>query len=219
MYRRFCLYLLLFILMPILLSIILHMTISIWFPYIAGTESDWVGFWGSYLGAGLTCFISFIVLWNTIESNKQINNAKRQDDYYFQFRRDLSSRLSRLNPVRFVGLIFDEEDSPSGAVSRLEDYTRIILEDVNSFVILYDEDCDGFIESYKQVVETFVAKIREFIILYKHIERDPDNVVNRQITIQALNTKREELSELQQPLEDLWRQAKNLIRELKPKML
>lgn len=219
MNRRYWLYILLFILMPVLLSLALHLTISSWFPPIAGTESDWVGFWGNYLGAGLTGFISFVVLWKTIDSNILINNTKRLDDYYYQFRRDLSTRLSRLNPVRFVGLIFDEEDSPSEAVVRLEDYNRVILEDVNSFVILYDEDCDEFIESYKQVVDIFVAKIREFIVLYKRIERDPNNSVKKQETLRELNAKRKELSELQQPIESLWLQAKNLIRELKPKKL
>jgi len=63
-------------------------------------------------------------------------------------------------------------------------------------VILYDEDCDEFIESYKQVVDIFVAKIREFIVLYKRIERDPNNSVKKQETLRELNAKRKELSEL-----------------------
>jgi hypothetical protein len=155
----------------------------------------------------------------TLESNNRINNTKRLDDYYYQFRRDLSTRLCRLNPIRFVGLIFDDEDSPSEAVARLEDYNRMILEDVNSFIVLYDEDCDKFIESYKNVVDTFVDRIREFIILYKHIERDPNNSVKRRETLLELHEKRQKLSELQQPIENLWNEAKSLIREMKPRKL
>ena len=216
---RYILFILLFFLLPVLLSLVLHLNISSWFPPIAGNEGDWVGFWGNYLGAGITGFISFVVLWMTIESNNRINNTKRLDDYYYQFRRDLSTRLSRLNPIRFVGLIFDDEDSPSEAVARLEEYNRMILEDVNSFIVLYDEDCDEFIESYKNVVDTFVERIREFIILYKHIERDPNNTIKRRDTLLELNEKRQKLSELQQPIETLWNDAKALIREMKPRKL
>ena len=216
---RYILFILLFFLLPVLLSLVLHLNISSWFPPIAGNEGDWVGFWGNYLGAGVTGLISFVVLWTTIKSNNRINNTKRLDDYYYRFRSDLSSRLSRLNPIRYVGLIFDDEDSPSEAVARLEEYNRMILEDVNSFIVLYDEDCDEFIESYKNVVDTFVERIREFIILYKHIERDPNNTIKRRDTLLELNEKRQKLSELQQPIETLWNDAKALIREMKPRKL
>ena len=219
MKTRYFLFVLLFLLLPALLSLVLHLNISSWFPPIAGDEGDWVSFWGNYLGAGITGLISFVVLWMTLESNNRINNTKRLDDYYYQFRRDLSTRLCRLNPISFVGLIFDDEDSPSEAVARLEDYNRMILEDVNSFIVLYDEDCDKFIESYKNVVDTFVDRIREFIILYKHIERDPNNSVKRRETLLELHEKRQKLSELQQPIENLWNEAKSLIREMKPRKL
>lgn len=63
------------ILLPVILAPILHIShIESYFNY-GGKESDWITFWGNYLGAVITGLISFVILWYTIKTNKEENQA------------------------------------------------------------------------------------------------------------------------------------------------
>lgn len=63
------------ILLPVILAPIFHIShIDFYFNY-GGKESDWITFWGNYLGAVITGIISFVILWYTIKTNKEENQA------------------------------------------------------------------------------------------------------------------------------------------------
>jgi len=63
------------ILLPVIIAPILHLShVDAYFDY-GGKESDWITFWGNYLGAVITGLISFVILWYTIKTNKEENQA------------------------------------------------------------------------------------------------------------------------------------------------
>lgn len=71
MKKEYLLFLVL-LLPPVILAYMLHSPI-IGGCEVAGTESDWVGFWGNYSGGILSGLVSFYILSKTLEHNHDEN--------------------------------------------------------------------------------------------------------------------------------------------------
>lgn len=212
-------YIVICIFIPFVLVSIMDLNDSIRiFSFQTGSNGDWIGFWGSYLGAFVSGIVVMFVLVATINSNNHINNNKRLDDYNSQILRYISTRLSYLNPARIIRLIYDEGVLSTDKVSQLEEYNRRIEDEANTFDFLYEDDYGEFAKSYMSVVNVFVSKIHEFIILYKRMDREVNNSTNKQETLSIIHDKLSELSELQQQYVALREKGKKLIKDLKPKI-
>ena len=247
------------ILLPVILAPILHLShIDSYFNY-GGKESDWITFWGNYLGSVITGLISFVILWYTIKTNKEDNQAiikanqtentriinanqaenlrliaanqaentrliaenkaseeqRKKQEYYLRFRSEVSVRLSKIDLSKYVGVIFDEKSPTVEAVDRLESFHRQILEDVNSFRILYEGEMDGFITEYDKAVDIIISKIHIFLILFKDrdsVKSDSQKVIDVNAKIRNEISK---LSDLKDVINNLWSNAKAEIDKLR----
>ncbi|WP_294743617.1 hypothetical protein [uncultured Prevotella sp.] len=235
------------ILLPVILAPVLHLShVDAYFDY-GGKESDWITFWGNYLGAVITGLISFVILWYTIKSNKDENQAiinsnqkentriiqenqaentrileanadleetKRKQEYYLRFRSEVSVRLSKMDLANFIGVYVDFSTPYREAKARLESFHGQLTEDLNSFIILYDGDCNELIQEYRKTVDIITEKIRDFLLLFKDMNDSSDQQVklDKQIEIKKETAK---LKDLKPVINDLWSNAKLEIDKLK----
>ena len=76
---------------PIIINFILS-----WpsFTRVVGTDSDWLSFWGGYLGAILSTMVAFYVLHRQISQNQEQNEENRRlNEGENRFNRDLQVRI------------------------------------------------------------------------------------------------------------------------------
>ena len=257
------------VLLPVILAPILHMShVDSYFNY-GGKESDWISFWGNYLGAVITGLISFVILWYTIKTNKEENQSiiaanqmentrilqanvaentrilgenkdentriieankaentrimvanadletnRRKQEYYLRFRTEVSVRLSKMDLSKFIGVSVDFDTPYREAKFRLESFHGQLTEDFNSFLILYDGDCNDFIDEYRKVVDVITDKIQDFLRMFKEMNSTGDT----QLRYDKQKEIREEVSKLKdlKPIvNDLWSKAKVEIDKLK----
>ena len=235
------------ILIPVILAPILYIPhVDSYFNY-GGEESDWITFWGNYLGAVITGIISFVILWYTIKTNKEENQAiikankaentriidankaensrildanaaldetRRKNDYYLCFRSEVSIRLSKMDLAKFIGVSVDFDTPYREAKFRLESFHGQLTEDFNSFLILYDGDCDVLIDEYRKTVDIITERIQNFLRLFKEMNSTDNQMVKldkqKEIRGEIYN-----LKDLKQAINDLWSCAKAEIDKLK----
>lgn len=246
------------VLLPVILAPILHMShVDSYFNY-GGKESDWISFWGNYLGAVITGLISFVILWYTIKTNKEENQSiiaanqmentrilqanvaentriveankaentrimvananleatKRKQEYYLRFRTEVSVRLSKMDLAKFIGVSVDFDTPYREAKFRLESFHGQLTEDFNSFLILYDGDCNDFIDEYRKAVDVLTNKIQDFLCMFKEMNSTGDT----QLRYDKQKEIREEVSKLKDlkpVVTELWSKAKVEIDKVK----
>ena len=45
-------------------------------------DNDWIGFWGSYIGTIMGSSVTLLVLWSTLEDNRQAREREEKVHYY-----------------------------------------------------------------------------------------------------------------------------------------
>ena len=105
-----------------------------------------------------------------MNANRELEEYKRKQDNYFRFRNEVSTRLANIDLSKYVGVVFDEHTVSSEAIRRLEAFHQQLIQDYNSFVVLYDGECKAFLEEYKNAVDVLTGKVHDFIILFKNRE-------------------------------------------------
>ena len=257
------------ILLPVILAPILHMShVDSYFNY-GGKESDWISFWGNYLGAVITGIVSFVILWYTIKTNKEENQAiisanqmentrilqanvaentriieanqaentriietnkeentrmmdangdfeaiRRKQEYYLRFRTEVSIRLSKMDLAKFIGVSVDYDTPYREAKFQLESFHGQLTEDFNSFLILYDGDCNDFIDEYRKVVDVITDKIANFLRMFKEMNSTGDSQV-RYDKQKEIREEVNKLKDLKPVINALWSKAKVEIDKLK----
>lgn len=257
------------ILLPVILAPILHMShVDSYFNY-GGKESDWISFWGNYLGAVITGIVSFVILWYTIKTNKEENQAiisanqmentrilqanvaentriieanqaentriietnkeentrmmdangdfeaiRRKQEYYLRFRTEVSIRLSKMDLAKFIGVSVDFDTPYREAKFQLESFHGQLTEDFNSFLILYDGDCNDFIDEYRKVVDVITDKIANFLRMFKEMNSTGDSQV-RYDKQKEIREEVNKLKDLKPVINALWSKAKVEIDKLK----
>lgn len=230
-----------------ILAPILHIPhVDSYFNY-GGKESDWITFWGNYLGAVITGIISFVILWYTIKTNKEENQAiikanqaentriidanqaensrileanaaldetRRKNDYYLRFRSEVSFRLSKMDLAKFIGVSVDFDTPYREAKFRLESFHGQLTEDFNSFLILYDGDCNDLIDEYRKVVDIITGRIQDFLRLFKEMN-STDNQMEKLDKQKEIRGEINKLKDLKPVINDLWKCAKAEIDKLK----
>lgn len=236
-----------FILLPVILAPILHIPhVDSYFNY-GGKESDWITFWGNYLGAVITGIVSFVILWYTIKTNKEENQdiikanqaentriidanqaensrileantaldeTRRKNDYYLRFRSEVSFRLSKMDLAKFIGVSVDFDTPYREAKFRLESFHGQLTEDFNSFLILYDGDCNDLIDEYRKVVDIITGRIQDFLRLFKEMN-STDNQMEKLDKQKEIRGEINKLKDLKPVINDLWKCAKAEIDKLK----
>lgn len=230
------------ILLPVILAPILHIPhIDCYFNY-GGKESDWITFWGNYLGSVITGIISFVILWYTIKTNKEENQAiisagqtentrilranaslediKQKQEYIIRFSNDVAKRLSKFDLSKFGGVFIEFDSSSNDSKKRLESYHSQLIEDLNSFKILYnDERHNDFLKVYDTTIEIITNRIQDFIMLYNDHEKaiSAGNLELVNDIKEKLKEKTNKLAEIKSDINNLWSKAIEEIDKLKIK--
>ena len=68
------------------LPILINFILGIYTPYdlyVVGEAENWLGFYGSYIGAIIASGVAYVILWHTIEDNKKsaIRELKKEELY------------------------------------------------------------------------------------------------------------------------------------------
>lgn len=224
MKKEYLLFLVL-LLSPVILAYILHFPI-IGGCEIAGTESDWVGFWGNYSGGILSGLISFYILSktlkhnhnenrNTQKHNSDENRKQREYAFYEQLRHDIAERYSHLNLLHYVGTIIPPQQQLNACyeIDKLERWHENILNDLNSFIILYDGKVDSIIEEYESVVEAFSDKITQLIMLYRKY-LNAQNDTEKQKCYDEIKGLINNLEDLKKSMKSLWEHTQDELNRL-----
>ena len=195
---------------PVVLNFVIVASSAGW--DVAGNETSWVSFWGSYAGGCVTSVISYIILRRTIEYYKSENLSRIRESHKERFRLDVASRLAGLNTKRFMLLYIRlAQGESSSSICQILDATSIEIENnLSSFKILYMGSYDNFIEEY----ERMAYKIQRAINNTANDIRDiPNNDISSSRRNMVMNSKRyfEYLEALQNEVDAFWKKASEMI--------
>lgn len=149
-----------------------------------------------------------------LDANAALDETRRKNDYYLRFRSEVSIRLSKMDLAKFIGVSVDFDTPYREAKFRLESFHGQLTEDFNSFLILYDGDCDVLIDEYRKTVDIITERIQNFLRLFKEMNSTDNQMVKldkqKEIRGEIYN-----LKDLKQAINDLWSCAKAEIDKLK----
>lgn len=116
--------------------------------------------------------------------------------------------------VKFIGLSVDFDTPYREAKFRLESFHSQLTEDFNSFLILYDGDCNDFIDEYRTVVDVITNKIQVFLRMFKEMNSIGDTQL-RYDKQEEIRKEVSNLKDLKPVVNELWSKAKVEIDKLK----
>ena len=159
------------ILLPVVLAPVLHLShVDAYFDY-GGKESDWITFWGNYLGSVITGVISFIILWKTIQSNKEENKTIISANQ-IENTRTIKANEEENRKILEANALLEESKRKQEYYLRFRSEVSVRLSkiDLSKFMMLYVE-YDSSFQDMKLRLETFHAQLIEdynsFKFLYK----------------------------------------------------
>ncbi|MBQ9230711.1 MAG: hypothetical protein IJ190_05950 [Prevotella sp.] len=178
---------------------------------VAGTTDNWIAFWGSYAGGCVTALISFVILYRTIEYNKEEVTKRQQEAHKERLRTELSTRLARLNTKQFTVYYerLREGQDPAALCQMLEETRVQIVNDFSSFKILYTGIYDHFLSLYEAVIwrlENQLSWLSDELSQISH-EQSP----SRSYMVEKVKGNFDKLAAIQPQIEDFWKIASNMI--------
>lgn len=178
---------------------------------VAGTTDNWIGFWGSYAGGCVTALISFVILYRTIEYNKEETVKRQRESHKERLRTELSTRLARLNTKQFT--VYYERlrqgQDPAVLCQMLEETRVQIVNDFSSFKILYTGIYDYFLSLYEAVIwrlENQLSWLSDELSQISH-EQSP----SRSHMVEKVKGNFDKLAAIQPQIEDFWKIASQMI--------
>lgn len=193
------------LLIPIILSLLIHLPKL---GCVAGEESDWIGFWGSYFGA----LITLLTLYITIQSNKNESDRQRLIEYNKRYARDITNAVCSLSISRIVDCYKQDRQNQiieSVDTTRLESYKLEISNTYNTLVILYPEAEETFIKQYETSKDTFIAFIN--LLVKKQCLLEAQYNIHEIERIKAENTRyASDTKNLENTVQTLWEAAQTI---------
>ena len=178
---------------------------------VAGTPDNWIGFWGSYAGGCITAIISFVILYRTIEYYREEYSQRLAELNKDRLRTELSNRLALLDTKKFTLYYERLREGQDVAIlcKNIEDVRIQIVNDLNSFRILYAGVYDPFIMRYEALVvrlETCLSWLSDSLSQIPN-----DGTPARYSMIEKTKARFDRLSEVQPSIEDIWKLASEMI--------
>lgn len=180
------------VILPIAINFISWCTLPCEKDFVAGNEGDWIGFWGSYIGALLGAGVTFYVLW--CESKKNTLNIMIQDKekQIECLRGELSRSLSSLD-FCYLGSISLEGKQISKAVvseylMKLNDKHQNATSLYNSWNVSSSNGYSGYNDKYTECYKKYVNcidKLTRLLALYRSGELESEVFLNK---LQEFNT-------------------------------
>lgn len=139
-----------------------------WFPFV-GESTDWLSFWGCYLGGVSAALVGFVTLYRSAERQKIELQISYKQMELRTLRTSLSECVSAFNYSRLcaITLYINEPSKYDWFISDLEQYDAELARKVNSLGLLYvnrDNETatmSNFIEKYRGCFELFNDNITD----------------------------------------------------------
>lgn len=166
---------------PIIVNYIL--TREIVFNYdVAGTGVDWICFYGSFLGSGLSAFVAYYILLKTVENTNKENIKNQKKEEYDKLCDDLSARLAKIEVMEVYRVLY----YPAGfnikaEMDRLTDLLFAYKEMSNSSALRYglesDDDSLDFYNEYNKLIGEICTSCAQMIqMLSNYLPLDNDKL-------------------------------------------
>lgn len=171
----------LIIFIPLAINLIILRPVC--FPFV-GEATDWLSFWGCYLGGVSAALVGFVTLYRSAERQKIELQISYKQLELRTLRTSLSECVRAFNYSRLcaITLYINEPSKYDWFISDLEQYDDELARKVNSWGLLYvnrDNETaamSNFIEKYSECFELFnnnittlntqIAELRDTV--YKH---------------------------------------------------
>lgn len=135
---------------------------------VVGTATDWLSFWGSYLGCVLSVFASLIILYQTIKTTQQQYAIDLYHKELLYFHDDIKDRFSKYNiaeVIKFSEYISPQKEQIAEETVRLqylhEKYSSLFYSAQLLYMQLDNADNGAFLESYKYMISKSVELIND----------------------------------------------------------
>lgn len=154
------------VVLPIVINFIACIPSPFGTDVVAGDEGDWVGFFGTYVGALIGAAVTLFVLYREMKHNAlniMIQNQKNKID---ELKRVFMESLSSFD---FVYLGSEISLIPVDELPKISDYVlnklnekhRNATQIYNSWMILFQGQMSVYEKSYKECLEQYMSDINE----------------------------------------------------------
>ena len=109
-----------------------------YFPFV-GNATNWLAFWGSYLGGGLAALVGFVTLYYSAKrQNIQLQISNKQKELSV-LQDKLAEYVSAFNYSRLCSIVLYINDLSkyNGFISDMEQYNEELAANANAFGLLY----------------------------------------------------------------------------------
>jgi hypothetical protein len=162
---------------PICLNWIVSTTTP-WNISIAGDMSDWIGFYGSYIGGMLAAAISFFILIYSLKHNRNENIIDRKRQDIKELKQILSERYSKLSYTRIINIASNLNNNQSNdELLLLESYYEELDVYRHSFQIIYEDSKEGHVIDFVKRYNSCIISLRSDIqAISKLIRKLPERI-------------------------------------------
>lgn len=161
-------WLILLIVFVLLLPIMTNLIIGSKCPFeldVVGTGEDWIGFYGNYFGSLITGFISFFILYKTINSNKKDAdiNRKKQDIENLALHLSKTSAILNFERIGFNDLYVFNDELCNIEIDNLKKIKDEISRKNVEIHLLYNNARSEYIKMYFEIFDKCIDSINEKI--------------------------------------------------------
>lgn len=162
----------------LLAPIIINFIIGLSTPFsilVVGEAKDWIGFYGNFFSSIITAFISFFILYKTINANKRENDKNRKKQEIENLIKHLSEVSSFLNfeQIGFKEQFIFENDTCSTEINTLRklknDISRKKFEIDFLFANHDSENSNPYLKKFEKCIAEANEKIESLIESYQNI--------------------------------------------------
>lgn len=144
------------LIVPIILNIIIDSTNPLDSIRVVGTEVNWLGFYGSYIGALIGALITLYAMFRESKNNALNIMINNQENLIKDLREQLSARISTLtfSKIGNFALYTTKENLPvdksqiDSALKELNDYHTKATQEYNAWGTMYADDTRKIVKQF-----------------------------------------------------------------------
>lgn len=211
--------LLIFLVIAILFPILLNIIIGFEHPqniFVIGTPSDWLLFYGSYIGGVLTAIIGYIVMCRSENKNKiQIQITEKQKELN-NLKQTLAERIGLFdyNKVIEISLFYKFPSEYNSILRNLNNYQNELATKANAWAVIYAHSRRQEIERFKNLYIDCCLVFTQAINDATHIVKELASVNQEDrdvIALTKITPLNQQSSKIQKELQQLFMAAQEWI--------
>lgn len=181
---------------------------------VIADDKTWLTFWGNYLGAIISGFIAFVILYLTIQANQKQQLNVFQNDEKWKLKNAIAERLPHFNYSRLLLLKSDLDGSVDVGYekAKIDSMYSQISDDFNSFSLLYGRKYPEFCMKYRNAIDDFQERLRLINKELSHIERKPiSDLTSIEYDARKIKELIDSSLDTREVVNNLWKEAENIL--------